>query len=135
MSASRATAAAAVVPTGPPPALFDLSGYWLGDYSSHGLELVEVRAVPGSDPSTNKWLARKVTGDANVPAGKKTFETTYSVRDGRIVMGPARGRIAAIGYRSPIWITGQLRVLDASRFLFTWEGLGGASLFIRVNET
>lgn len=67
-----------------------------------------------------------------MPAGRKTFEVPFTVND-TIRLETGRGRIAAVGYRNPSWIPGYLRVIDSSRFIFTWDGLG-PSMFVRVEE-
>merc|ERR1712154_86068 len=49
------------------------TGIWKGDYGGHGIEYQYVHEAINDDGSSY-LVARKITGDANVPLGKITWK-------------------------------------------------------------
>ena len=76
---------------------FALTGLWAGRYGAHGHELIEVKY-----DEKHRLVARKLTGDENVPAHKVTFAVDLSpscvsevAREGAREQARRRGRAAA----------------------------------------
>ena len=104
-------------PSAAPP---NVSGLWLGDYGNGRFETVQIE-------QDGSWvLATKVTGDANVPAGKPTFRATLVGGE-----GDGSGHVADAGYTNPRWMPGHLSILSNDLIEFTWLGVG-AVRFRRV---
>lgn len=91
-----------------PPGFEQYSGLFVGDYSTHGLELIYLHY-----PTPNSLHAVKITGDRNIPRG----EVTWAIDDlatpvricherewpGARAFG-ARGQASPDGYSNPMWI-------------------------------
>lgn len=56
---------------------FNLEGLWVGKYGEHGYEMVNVTYIG------NTLVAKKVTGEKNVPKGEVSFTVDLSPRDTR----------------------------------------------------
>jgi hypothetical protein len=92
-------------------AIPDLAGEWIGHYPGHFDEVVRVEALDEG------WVATKITGDRNVPAGEVTWKTVGK-------SGLGFGQIAMEGFRNPTWVPGKLEILSSDRICFTWNNLG-----------
>lgn len=92
--------------------IFDLNGYWLGEFGANGYELVFVEQEGMS------VLASKVTGDVHVPGGQTNFEVELEP-DGT---GKGRIQLADRGFQHPRWSDGHLKCYDEKTFRFFWSG-------------
>jgi hypothetical protein len=91
----------------------DLNGLWRGRYGPHGEEVVSI------EQKGEAILARKVTGDPNVPKGEITFRARL---DGW--SGPGEGQIAERGFKNPRFVPGLFSLLGRDRVAFEWLGMG-----------
>ena len=128
------------------------AGVYRGDYSLHGIELLQVFYEDGM------IYVKKLAGDDNVPGDKmsircphvNTLDATKPVyiditREGRIdtelssdlypkkfiASYPGEGQIAHSGYYEPSYCKGTMHVADESTFVFIWDKLASCSLFLR----
>jgi len=92
----------------------NLSGVWYGKYGGHGDEQVEV-VQKGYLLS-----ATKITGDANVPAGKQTW---WMNLDHELKNGEGQIHLADTGYTNPRWGKATINIIDADHFNVTWSHL------------
>ncbi len=91
----------------PGPGPEDCTGLWIGDYSSHGPEILYLYY-----PTPTSLHAVKITGDPNVPRGQFSWIVdnlaTHRICQedewpgARAVLG--RGQISPHGYSAPTWI-------------------------------
>jgi len=113
----------------------NLSGLWIGDYSSHGLETLRIynRGF--------ELFAVKITGDINVPAGKMTWKV---IMNEDFKYGRGFIHIADIGFINPRWATTEIEVLDPEKLIVSsyfphldkWFKVSlGCSKLIKGNET
>lgn len=91
----------------------NLSGEWVGNYGSHGDEII--RIVQDGD----QVIARKVTGDVNVPAGKPTFSATIVGR-----VSPGKAVVADVGFVNPRMIAGRLVIHSEQSISFHYGQYG-----------
>lgn len=134
-----------------------LEGLWTGVYGPHGMEILSVRC------SGDEIVARKVTGDPNVPCGEITFSARISSKNTEEAqqlwraatnnflaisddtMGAAdgpptatcmfygRGRVAEHNFKHPQWIPGKLFIDSARRISFIWEDYNFLIRFKRLH--
>lgn len=89
--------------------LYDLTGFWLADYGSHGLEVLEIVR------KDSLLIAKKITGDVHVPAGEVSFYVdTKKNGEGKI-------QIAEKDFKNQEWTSGKIaEVIDNDTFVFQW---------------
>ncbi|UJR37129.1 hypothetical protein I4U23_029833 [Adineta vaga] len=123
-----------------------LNGFWVGSYGGHGLELLylefyhELTCPPvADDPSTgeevvsNVIVARKISGDRNIPHGKISFAAVRPLEN-ESDSPPAYegiGQIAHTGYQSPQFIRTKVVLLSNDTVSVTWYALHHTSFFKR----
>ena len=88
-----------------------LVGEWIGKYHGHFEEVIRI------DLHDGKWVATKITGDENVPAGEITWRVDPTTCIGE-------GQIAGQGFLKPSFVPGYLEILSSSRIIFHWQELG-----------
>ena len=88
-----------------------LVGEWIGNYRGHFEEVIRIDLIEG------KWIATKITGDENVPAGEITWRVDPPTCIGE-------GQIAGQGFLQPSFIPGHLEILSPDRIIFHWKDLG-----------
>ena len=103
----------------------NLTGVWVGAYAPGRIETIRIEHV-GSNVN-----ATKITGDANVPAGKPTFR---AILVGSV--GEGMGHGADVGYQNPRWYPGELRVLSQDHIEFAWlvDAVRSPVLFTRQTD-
>jgi len=89
----------------------DLSGYWLGDYGAHGIELVKI------SHKGYKAYAKKITGDPNIPAGKLTWKFTFSEN---MTFGKGHIHLADHDYQNSRWGPAVFEIVDEDQLFCTW---------------
>jgi len=89
----------------------DLNGYWIGDYGRHGKELIRIYQ------KGYEVIAKKVTGDENVPAGQISWKMTL---DRNLTKGKGFMQVAEIGYKNAAWVTAYLDIIDQNSLQITW---------------
>jgi hypothetical protein len=94
-----------------PSSQFQLVGEWIGNYRGHFEEVIRIDLIDG------KWIATKITGDENVPAGEITWRVDPTTCIGE-------GQIAGPGFLQPRFIPGHLEILSSERIIFHWKELG-----------
>jgi len=134
---------------------FNLEGLWIGKYGDHGFEMINITYVG------DIMIAKKVTGDKNVPSNEITFQldmspplsdsSLRSLRPTRkalenIVLskGAAKrwgtseitrylglGQVAEEGFVNNQWVDGQLIVISEEYFSFSWMPLNHQIFFGR----
>jgi len=112
---------------------FNLEGLWVGKYGEQGFEMINVTYVG------DVLIARKVTGEKNVPQGEVTFQVDLSPKSRETVLDPielgheaadqwgtrflsrfaGQGHVAAPGFSNSQWMEGQL-ILVNEYFSFAW---------------
>ncbi|PRP73499.1 hypothetical protein PROFUN_02508 [Planoprotostelium fungivorum] len=126
----------------------DLTGIFVGDYGSHGVEFLYVYvAYPSSSestvtPSTDHILrAVKLTGDENVPKGETSFfveltEETANVRfsnwTGEVHPLRGYGQLSDTGFEEPWWSSLDVFFSSPDEFIVTWWELSAACVFKRL---
>lgn len=98
------------MPASIPPSI-RLEGEWIGDYHGHFEEVIRIDLIQG------RWVAIKITGDENVPAGEVTWRADATTCQGE-------GQIAGEGFTEPRFVPGCLEVLSPDRIVFHWEDVG-----------
>lgn len=93
-----------------PPSI-RLEGEWIGNYHGHFEEVIRIDSVQG------RWVATKITGDENVPAGEITWRADAAT-------GRGEGQIAGEGFTQPRFVPGHLEILSADRIVFHWKKVG-----------
>jgi hypothetical protein len=101
-------------------------GKWVGYYPGHGEEIIEV-TLQG-----NQFVATKVTGDNNVPAGQITWRVNIG-NDIHVLQG--EGQIANAGFCSPSFVTGILNIISEGQIVFSWGLIGSVSYRRHVENT
>jgi len=98
------------MPTSPSSSI-RLEGEWIGDYRGHFEEVIRIDLMQG------QWVATKITGDENVPAGEVTWRADATTCQGE-------GQIAGQGFTEPRFVPGHLEVLSPDRIVFHWDEVG-----------
>lgn len=93
------------------PSSIDLAGEWIGDYHGHFEEVIRI------DFKEGRWVATKITGDENVPAGEVTWRADTAT-------GKGEGQIAGEGFSHPRFVPGHLEILSPDRIVFHWKKVG-----------
>ncbi|MBM4456021.1 MAG: DUF3506 domain-containing protein [Verrucomicrobia bacterium] len=88
-----------------------LEGEWIGNYHGHFEEVIRIDSIQG------RWVATKVTGDDNVPAGEVTWRADATT-------GKGEGQIAGEGFTQPRFVPGHLEILSPDRIAFHWREVG-----------
>ena len=88
-----------------------LEGEWIGNYHGHFEEVIRIDSVQG------RWVATKITGDENVPAGEITWRADAAT-------GRGEGQIAGEGFTQPRFVPGHLEILSPDRIVFHWKKVG-----------
>jgi len=129
---------------------FNFEGLWIGKYGEHGFEMVNVTYVGDT------MIARKVTGDKNVPAGEISFQVDLSPHGksykaikkalSNIVLSKEAtkrwgtsqlsryqglGQVAEEGFENHQWMDGQMVVINEEYFSFSWMPLNHQIFFGR----
>jgi len=107
----------------------NMEGLWVGNYGdSKGLQLVNITY------SGDELIARKVTGDVNVPRGEKSFTVNLQPtnssalppvkvisdnRSGAFSRYPGKGQVSRKGFKDNRFVEGQM-ILFENRFSFVW---------------
>eukprot|EP00210_Caulerpa_lentillifera_P003211 g3068.t1 len=109
------------------------SGFYVGSFRPHGMELLHLSRHREEGTNREFVEARKVTGDANVPAGEVSF-WAYIGRESRssfvgrypeelgiqsIYCG--KGKIARKGFTDPRWVDGELLCFEK------WSSMAGGN--------
>ena len=94
-----------------PSSQSQLVGEWIGNYRGHFEEVIRIDLI------NEKWIATKITGDENVPAGEITWRVDPTTCIGE-------GQIAGQGFLQPRFIPGHLEILSSDRIVFHWQDLG-----------
>ncbi|CAF1088630.1 unnamed protein product [Adineta ricciae] len=123
-----------------------LNGLWVGSYGGHGLELLHLEffheftySSVSDDASTNEetvsdaLVARKISGDRNVPHGKISFAAIrpIEVESDSPPSYEGIGQIAHTGYDSPQFIRTKVVLLSKDILSVTWYALHHTSAFKR----
>jgi len=133
---------------------FNFEGLWIGKYGDHGFEMINITYVG------DIMIAKKVTGDKNVPAGEITFQVdlspppTLSDSSLRPVSKPLEniilsedaakrwgtsqiaryqglGQVAEEGFASHQWVDGQMVIINEEYFSFSWMPMNHQIFFGR----
>jgi len=134
---------------------FNLEGLWIGKYGDHGFEMINITYVG------DIMIAKKVSGDKNVPTGEITFQldmspplSDSSLRSLRSTRKPLEnivlsieaakrwgtsqitrylglGQVAEEGFVNNQWVDGQLIVISEEYFSFSWMPLNYQIFFGR----
>jgi len=89
----------------------NLSGYWIGDYSGHGFELIKIYH------KGYKAYGKKLTGDPNVPAGKLSWKMTFGED---MMEGKGFIHLAESGYNNPRWSTAYIEAYEKDLVKIIW---------------
>lgn len=89
----------------------DLTGFFVGDYGAHGYEFIRIYH------KGYKIFAKKLTGDANVPAGKLTWKATL---DKSLTKAKGYIHLASTGFKDPRWSKCLVEVPDENTFIISW---------------
>ena len=98
----------------------DILGIWAGVYGAHGKETINISKVD------NQYIARKITGDVNVPAGEITFQFNTNFNDCKI-------QIAEIGFKNPDFLGCEIFRLNSSTI--SLEMVGGTMMHFTRTST
>jgi len=127
---------------------FNIEGLWVGKYGNHGYEMINVTYVGDT------LIAKKVTGDKNVPKDEVTFTAdlspsfhpgtnaglapielsdTASKQWGTkaLMRYPGKGQVAGEGYVNAKFVEGQLIMVGEEYFSFAWIPIGHQIFFGR----
>ncbi|CAF3612492.1 unnamed protein product [Adineta steineri] len=123
-----------------------LNGLWIGSYGGHGLELLHLELCHDfTCPTTvdgmltdaaivpDALIARKISGDPNVPHGKITFAAIHPLEgeSDSPLCYEGIGQIAHTGYVNPQFIRTKVTILSNDMLTVTWYALHHTSLFKR----
>jgi len=89
----------------------DLNGYWLGDYGKHGCELIRIYQ------KGYNVIAKKITGDVNIPAGKLTWAMHL---DETLLKGKGEIQLTEKDYEDPKLSQAYLEVVNKNYIRITW---------------
>ncbi len=89
----------------------DLNGFWLGDYGRHGIELIRIYQ------KGYNVIAKKITGDANIPAGKLTWTMHL---DESLMKGKGELQVTEQNYEDPKLSQAYLEVVNKNYIKITW---------------
>jgi hypothetical protein len=113
----------------------------LCSYGEHGVQVVNITY------SDDKIVAKKVTGDKNVPRGETTFTADLSpknnadlppiqlksdTRTGEFKRFPGRGQVSRSGFKDNRYVEGQM-ILFEKKFSFVWVPTKHHVLFQRAS--
>jgi len=131
---------------------FNFDGLWIGKYGDHGFEMINVTYVG------DIMIARKVTGDKNVPIGEISFQIDMSPPPSNPSLPSTRkplanivlskdaakrwgtnqisryqglGQVAEEGFVNHQWMDGQMVVINEEYFSFSWMPLNHQIFFGR----
>jgi len=131
---------------------FNLEGLWIGKYGDHGFEMINITYVG------DILIAKKVTGDKNVPADEITFQIDMSPPLSNPSLQPTKkplenivlskeaakrwgtsqitryqglGQVAEEGFVKHQWVDGQLIIINEEYFSFSWLPLNHQIFFGR----
>ena len=90
---------------------WNLSGFWIGDYESHGFELIRIYH------HGYEIYAQKLTGDPNIPAPKLTWKMTM---DKDMKKGKGEIHLAETGYINSRWNTAYIDGTSPNVIKITW---------------
>jgi len=105
---------------------YDLNGEWQAEF--HNPDKVEVEKIMIVDYG-NGLTATKETGDEYVPAGKVTFQGTYTSSPFQV-----QDQRAQKGYINPSWMPATITVLDKDHFNISYTGSGGIDHWQRIGK-
>uniref|UniRef100_A0A7S4ASI2 Uncharacterized protein n=2 Tax=Pseudo-nitzschia australis TaxID=44445 RepID=A0A7S4ASI2_9STRA len=107
----------------------NMEGLWVGDYGeSKGLQLINITYTG------DEMIATKVTGDINVPRGKRSFTVNVKPsnssalppvklvseqQSGEFDRFPGRGQVSRKGFKDNRYVEAQM-ILFEDRFSFVW---------------
>jgi len=89
----------------------DLNGYWIGDYGKHGSELIKIYQ------NGYNLIAKKITGDENIPAGKLTWKMKL---DESLMKGKGLIQLTETKFENPKLVQAYLEVIHKDYIRITW---------------
>lgn len=130
--ATTAAAEAAVERGGMPLCARQIGGLFVANYGPHGPEIVDVRLASSDRGGESQLIATKLTGDAHVPAGQRSWAATLAARAtstaGEAAALPAldpgtkldaRVQVAGEGFTDPHDVSASVEVRSADTLVLT----------------
>ncbi|KAK9694385.1 hypothetical protein K7432_013438 [Basidiobolus ranarum] len=113
-----------------------MQGIWAGTYGMHGCEIL----LLDQNPKSHEVIARKLTGDLNIPRSEVTFTANMNAKPGKTnLIGfegsklyPGKGQIATLGFFDRAMTDIDVIVISEDEMAVHWPNLNRVDRYHRI---